>query len=51
MEGLMLQPAALDKLEGETTTTAPADPSFYIYKAWGPMTEMEKMETLLNIYA
>jgi len=38
----MLQPAALDELVVESTTTAPADPSFYIYKAWCPMTEMQK---------
>ena len=50
MEGLMLQPTALDELEVETTTTAPADPSFYIYEAWCPMTEMQKTETLLNMY-
>ena len=49
MEGLILQPAALDKLVVESTTTAPADPSFYIYKAWCPMTETQKTESLQDM--
>ena len=45
----MLQPAAPDELEVESTTTAPTDPSFYIYEAWCPMTEMQKTETLQDM--
>ena len=49
MEGLMLQPAALNELGVESTTTAPTDPSFYIYKAWCPMTETQKTESLQDM--
>ena len=38
----MFRPAALDELEVESTVRAPADPIFYIYEAWGPMTEIQK---------
>ena len=45
----MLQPIALDELEVKATTTAPTDPSFYIYEAWSPMMETQKTESLQDM--
>ena len=44
----MLQPAALDELEVKLTAKTPADSSFFIFKEWCQMTELQKKETLLN---
>ena len=48
MEDLILQPAALDLLEVEATTTGPADPEFFIFREWCAMTEVEQSAALLN---
>ena len=47
MEDLILQPAALDMIEVEAMTTAPADPGFFIFEEWCAVTEVQKSETLL----
>ena len=48
MEDLILQPTALDMLEVKATTTAAADPGFFIFEEWCAMTEVQKVEALLN---
>ena len=48
MEDLLLQPAVLDLIEVEATTTSPMEPEFYIFREWYAMAEVERSVALLN---
>ena len=48
MEDIIYHPQALDKLEVESTATAAADPSYFMFEEWCTMTVLQKMETILN---
>ena len=48
MEELTLLPAALDSLEVVTTTTAPVDPDYHIYREWYNWQVEKRSAVLLN---